>query len=171
MMAWVTDSPTWVNNRPLSLEYRFLSAMQGSLGVGANLNKFTPADFATSKRMIAEYKAIRETVERGSLYRLVVPENGSEQSATEYVGRDGEQTVLFAFLRSSTEYYPYPTLKLRGLDENAMYKLSAFQGKAVSGTPQEASGAYWMNKGLDANLLGDFQAAGFTLERITPAKK
>ncbi len=32
MMAWVTDSPTWVNQRTLSLEYRFLSSMQGSLG-------------------------------------------------------------------------------------------------------------------------------------------
>ena len=37
MMAWVTDSPTWVNKRTLSLEYRFLSSMQGSLGVGAGL--------------------------------------------------------------------------------------------------------------------------------------
>ena len=40
MMAWVTDSPTWVNQRTLSLEYRFLSSMQGSLGIGANLNKW-----------------------------------------------------------------------------------------------------------------------------------
>jgi alpha-galactosidase len=50
MMAWVTDSPTWVNHRTLSLEYRFLSSMQGSLGIGANLNKWTPEDFATAKK-------------------------------------------------------------------------------------------------------------------------
>jgi len=29
MMAWVTDSPNWVNQRSTSLEYRFLSSMQG----------------------------------------------------------------------------------------------------------------------------------------------
>ena len=41
MMAWVTDSPRWVNNRTTSVTYRFLSSMQGSLGVGANLNRWT----------------------------------------------------------------------------------------------------------------------------------
>ncbi len=32
MMAWVTDSPNWVNRRSTSLEYRFLSSMQGGTG-------------------------------------------------------------------------------------------------------------------------------------------
>ena len=35
-MAWVTDSPNSFNHRSTSVEYRFLSSMQGSLGVGAN---------------------------------------------------------------------------------------------------------------------------------------
>jgi alpha-galactosidase len=170
MMAWVTDSPNFVNGRTLSLEYRFLSSMQGSLGIGANLNNFTPGDFAVAKRLIAEYKAIRETVQRGALYRIIPPEDNSEQSATEYVSRDGKRAVVFAFLHSSAERYPYPTLKLRGLDDNAMYKLAAFAGNAVTGTPSVASGAYWMDHGLDANLNGDFQAAGFTLEKAVTAK-
>ena len=49
MMAWVTDSPSWANQRTLSLEYRFLSSMQGSLGIGANLNKWAPEDFTTAR--------------------------------------------------------------------------------------------------------------------------
>src|SRR5690348_10412610 len=49
MMAWVTDSPNWYNGRQTSLSYRFLSAMQGSLGIGANLNKWTGEDFSTAK--------------------------------------------------------------------------------------------------------------------------
>jgi alpha-galactosidase len=170
MMDWVTDSPNFVNRRTLSLEYRFLSAMQGSLGIGANLNKFTPDDFSVAKRLVAEYKAIRETVQRGPLYRIIPPEDGSEQSATEYVSRDGKQAVLFAFLHSSAERYPYPTLKLRGLDENAMYKLAPFAGKAIDRTPSVASGAYWMHHGLDADMFGDFQAAGFTLEEVVNSK-
>jgi alpha-galactosidase len=52
MMAWVTDSPTWVNQRVLSLEYRFLSSMQGSLGIGANLNNWKPEDFTTAKKKV-----------------------------------------------------------------------------------------------------------------------
>jgi alpha-galactosidase len=165
MMAWVTGSPTWVNRRTLSLEYRFLSAMQGSLGLGADLSKWTPADFATAKRMIGQYKAIRQTVQRGLLYRLIEPTNGSEQSATEYVSRDGGQTVVFAFLHSSTELYPYPRLYLRGLQADAQYRLRAMDGTVADGTPAEASGAYWMNHGIDVDLVGDFQCAAFTLER------
>lgn len=166
MMAWVTDSPTWVNHRTLSLEYRFLSSMQGSLGIGANLNKWTPEDFATAKKMVAEYKAIRETVQRGALYRLITPEGDSEQSVTESVSRDGRQAVTFAFLHSSREEYPFPRLHLRGLEENATYRVTALDGKLAADTPAEASGAYWMHRGVDVELRGDFQAAAFTLEKV-----
>jgi alpha-galactosidase len=166
MMAWVTDSPTWVNQRALSLEYRFLSSMQGSLGIGANLNKWTPDDFATAKKMISQYKTVRETVQRGSLYRLITPEHDSEQSVTESVSRNGEQVVLFAFLHSSRELYPFPRLYLKGLDANAVYRVHAMDGKFAADTPTEESGAYWMDHGVDADLRGDFQAAAFTLERV-----
>ncbi len=165
MMAWVTDSPTWVNNRTLSLAYRFLSSMQGSLGIGANLNKWGPDDFATAKTMVAQYKTVRETVQRGSLYRLLTPEHGSEQSVTESVSRDRSQAVLFAFLHSSRENYPFPRVHLEGLDADATYQLSAIDGKVAPDTPQSASGAYWMSRGVDVVLRGDFQAAALTLER------
>ncbi len=41
MMAWVTDSPHWLNKRSTSLTYRMLSSMQGSLGIGANISKWS----------------------------------------------------------------------------------------------------------------------------------
>jgi alpha-galactosidase len=165
MMAWVTDSPTWVNNRSLSLEYRFLSSMQGSLGIGANLNKWTAEDFTKAKQMIEEYKTVRETVQRGDLYRLMPPENGSEQSVTETVSRNGDQVVTFAFLHSSTELFPFPRIFLRGLNEEANYSISALDGRLDAGTPAKASGAYWMHHGVDIDLRGDFRAAAFTLTR------
>jgi alpha-galactosidase len=169
MMSWVTDSPTGLNHRTLSLEYRLLSSMQGSLGVGANLNRWTPEDFSTAKRMIAQYKTIRETVQRGSLYRLITPEHGNEQSATEYVSRDRKEMVVFAFLHSSGELYPYPRLYLCGLDARAVYRVNAMDGKLAPDTLTEASGAYWMQHGIDVNLIGDFQAAVFRLERAKSA--
>lgn len=167
MMAWVTDSPTWVNQRTLSLEYRFLSSMQGSLGIGANLNKWTPEDFATAKKMVSQYKTVRETVQRGSLYRLITPEDKSEQSVTESVSRDRKQAVAFAFLHSSRELYPFPRIYLRGLDADANYRISTLDGKLAADTPASASGAYWMQHGVDAELRGDFKAAAFTLEKTS----
>ncbi len=171
MMAWVTDSPSWMNNRSTSLEYRFLSAMQGSLGVGANLNKWTPEDFATAKKMIAQYKEIRQTIQRGSLYRLISPVNGSEFSVTESVAGDLHEAVVFAFLHSSQMGYAYPQVYLRGLDPDAQYYLRALDGAAGSDTPAVASGAYWMRNGLGVNLRGDFQTAAFLLEKVELARK
>ena len=165
MMAWVTDSPSWMNNRSTSLEYRFLSAMQGSLGIGADLNKWTLEDFATAKTMVAQYKQIRQIVQRGSLYRLISPLNGSEFSATESVSPDLKQAVVFAFLHSSQMGYPFARIYLRGLDPHADYRLRTLDGKAASETPASASGAYWMQNGLSVDLRGDFQAAAFLLEK------
>jgi len=115
--------------------------------------------------MVEEYKTVRETVQRGDLYRLMPPENGSEQSVTETVSRDGDQVVTFAFLHSSTELFPFPRIFLRGLNEEANYSISALDGRLDAGTPTKASGSYWMHHGVDIDLRGNFQAAAFTLTR------
>lgn len=164
MMAWVTDSPNWVNNRTTSLTYRFLSSMQGSLGVGANLNHWTAEDFATAKDLIAAYKGVRETVQHGSLYRLISPRDGSEHSATESVSLDKKQGVLFAMLHSSTMGYPFPRLYLRGLDPKMEYRVSSIAGTLAKDTPAVASGSYWMSHGVDVELRGDFQGAAFRFD-------
>ncbi|MEX1828870.1 alpha-galactosidase [Luteibacter sp. CQ10] len=165
MMAWVTGSPNWVNNRTSSLDFRFLSSMQGGLGIGANLLEWTPADEQTARHYIAEYKTIRATVQRGDLYRLVSPQNRAPWSATESVSTDGKQAVLFAFQRQGEEARPFPTLRLRGLDPKAHYRLRFIHGKAMPGTPEVASGAYWMQHGLDLMLKGDLVAAGAVFTR------
>ena len=170
MMAWVTDSPNWVNGRSTSLKYRFLSAMQGSLGVGAKLSQWTPEDFATAKKMIAQYKHIRQTIQRGDLYRLISPLNGGESSATESVSADLGQAVIFIFLHSSQMGYSFPRVYPRGLDPHAVYNFQVLDGKAASETPASGSGAYWMQHGLDVSLRGDFQAAAFLLGKVEPAQ-
>lgn len=167
MMAWVTDSPNWVNNRTTSLEYRFLSSMQGSLGIGANLNHWTADDFAVAKDMIATYKQIRDTVQHGSLYRLISPQNDSEYSATESVSLNKQQAVLFTFLHSSQKGYPFPHVYLRGLDPTQQYRLHPIHGAKAKDAPESASGSYWMSHGIDVLLQGDFQAAGFILKSTT----
>jgi alpha-galactosidase len=164
MMAWVTDSPHWLNNRSTSLSYRFLSSMQGSLGVGANLNKWVAEDFATSKTLIASYKDIRETVQHGSLYRLISPRDNSEASVTESVSIDRHQAALFAFLHSSQMGYPFPRVFMKGLDPQRNYRITPISGVAAKDTPATASGTYWMSHGIDVELRGDLQAAAFKFE-------
>jgi alpha-galactosidase len=165
MMAWVTDSPHWLNGRATSRTYRMLSSMQGSLGIGANLNHWTPEDFATAKRLIAAYHSVQRTIVRGDLYRLISPRDGSEFSATETVSGDKNQAVVFAFTHSTEEGRGFPLLQLQALDTDAEYKLTWIDGKALAGTPESASGAWWMRHGLQIDLRGDFQAAAFRLDR------
>jgi len=167
MMAWVTDSPHWLNLRSTSLTYRMLSSMQGSLGIGANIAKWTPDEAALAKRLIAAYHQVQPTIVEGDLYRLISPRNGSEFSATETVNAEKSQSVVFAFIHSTQMGRLFPRLKLKGLDVSAQYALSPIEGKPLAGTPAAASGAWWMNHGLDMdiNFRGDFQAAAFRLDR------
>ena len=67
MVAWVTDVPS-MDQRLVPLQYRFLVAMQGALGIGANLAKFSDAEMALSAKLTAFYKTIRTTVQQGRLY-------------------------------------------------------------------------------------------------------
>lgn len=165
MMAWVTDSPSWMDNRSTSLIYRFLSAMQGGLGIGANLNKWTPEEFAAAKLLVSQYKLIRRTVQQGSLYRLISPLNGSNYSVTESVSTNRSQAVAFAFLHSSQMGHPFPRIYLRGLDPGSIYQFHMLDGKASADTPASASGEYWMGAGVQLTMRGDFQASAFTLDR------
>jgi len=167
MMAWVTDSPHWLNHRATSLTYRMLSSMQGSLGIGANIDKWNDEETATAKRLIAAYHKVQPTIVQGDLYRLISPRNGSEFSATQTVSRDKRQSVVFAFIHSTQEQRGFPILKLKGLDPQAQYALTPIEGKAWAGTPEVASGDWWMNHGLemDDDFRGDFKAAAFELDR------
>jgi alpha-galactosidase len=167
MMAWVTDSPHWLNHRTTSLQYRLLSSMQGSLGIGANIAKWNDEEMATAKRLIAAYHQVQPTIVQGELYRLISPRDGSDFSATQTVKPDKSQSVVFAFIHSTQKGRLFPTLKLKGLDPAAQYSLSSIEGKALPGTPAMASGAWWMNHGLemDQEFRGDFQAAAFRLDR------
>jgi alpha-galactosidase len=162
MMDWVTDVPN-LNHRSTPLKYRFLVAMQGSLGIGANLNHWSAKDFDMAKDMIERYKQIRETVQEGNLYRLFSPREGN-LTANQYVSEDGEQAVLFAFLHSQQLLRPAPTIHLRGLDEHALYRVKSIDDKLVDKF-QTVSGSYLLHHGLDLKLGGDFDSTMVVFER------
>ncbi len=167
MMAWVTDVPN-MNNRSVSLQYRFLVAMQGSLAVGANLNKMPEADLAGSKRFVAADKEIRETVQNGLLYRLT-PETDNDFIANQYVAADGRQAAVFAFLHSQQLLSPVTPLHVLGLDDRAIYRVRIMaRGKEPVGTLVEGgslSGAFLMHHGLDLRLHGDYDSVLCILDR------
>jgi len=135
-----------------------------ALGIGANLNKWSAEDSKLAKRMIALDKRIRETVQLGSLYRLLSPRT-NDVTANEYVASNGGQAVLFAFRHSQEYNTPPPTIQLQGLNARAVYKMESIDGKLIDKRP-ELSGAYLMENGLNLNLRGDFDSTAVLLHRI-----
>ncbi|HEX3682665.1 MAG TPA: alpha-galactosidase [Bryobacteraceae bacterium] len=163
MSAWVTDVPN-MNRRSTPLEYRFLVAMQGALGVGANLNKWTQENFDLAAKMIALYKRIRGTVQTGDLYRLLSP-RANDVTANEYVSSHGDQAVLFAFRHAQQYSTPAPAICLRGLEAQAIYKLESSDGKLLD-KQTEVSGAYLMQNGLHLALEDDYDSTAVVLQRL-----
>jgi alpha-galactosidase len=148
------------------LQYRFLAAMQGSLGIGVNLNRWTTEEFTLAKPMIVYYKSISATVQNGSLYRLALATQGNF-SANQYVSPDKSQSVIFAFLHSQQFGRMVSPLLLRGLDESGIYSVSKFDGKAGTTKPTtKLSGAYLMNHGIETELAGDYDSVSFKLDRV-----
>jgi alpha-galactosidase len=162
MSAWVTDVPN-MNGRSTPLQYRFLVAMQGALGIGANLNKWSDADSQLAANMIALYKRIRTTVQYGALYRILSPRL-SDVTANEYISQDGKEGVVFLFRHSQEYQTPAPTVYLEGLDENAIYRVEPAYGK-LRDSGESFSGAYLMRHGIDAVLTDDYSSMAVLLHR------
>ena len=140
-----------------------LPILQGALGVGSNLNKFSEADSTLAANMIAAYKRIRATVQTGDLFRLANPRT-NDVTVNQYVAADGRQAVVFALRHSQQYNTAAPTILLRGLDERALYKVESVNNKLVERAPQ-LSGAYLMRVGLNVNLHGDFDGTAIILDR------
>ncbi|MGW5716035.1 alpha-galactosidase [Amycolatopsis sp. NPDC003865] len=89
MSSWVTDSPGVFDPRPRSLRFRFVTAMAGVLGIGADLSKWTPDQHAEAASLVAVYKSIRDVVHHGVARVLA--------GANQYTSEDGGTVVVLAW--------------------------------------------------------------------------
>lgn len=169
MEDWVTDVPNGTNGRTVPLKFNFLVAMEGSLGIGADLNHWTTDETATATQMIAYYKTVRDTVQNGSLYRLESLRNGGNFAATEYVSKDSSQAVLFAFLHSQEFGNLLPPVRLHGLDGHSLYRIYRINDRS-SERVETFSGDYLMNHGLSLRLTGDYDSTSLRFDKISGAR-
>jgi alpha-galactosidase len=72
--------------------------------------------------------------------------------------------VVFALRHAQQYNTAAPTIRLRGLDERALYKVESVNNKLMERQSQ-LSGAYLMQVGLNVNLRGDFDGTALILER------
>ncbi|WP_376769648.1 alpha-galactosidase [Paenibacillus endophyticus] len=160
MMCWVTESPHGLNGRRLPLSFRFHSAMMGGLGIGANISCWTEEEAAEASRYIALYKQIRSTVTEGSLYRLASFADGNT-AAYQYVSRDGQEAVVFAFQQAQYFGYQETRLKLQGLVPGRSYEVLSENGSGVV-----RHGSNLMQIGIPLGLSGDYASSMVRLKLL-----
>jgi alpha-galactosidase len=151
----VTD-PIDINHRTTSLTYAYHDAMMGMLGIGADILSWSDEKTDEVRGLVARYKEVRETVQFGHVYRLSSPRAG-EITSTQFVHRDGGESVVFAYLHSSRFGLYRSMLRLQGLDPQAMYRVNDEE------TP--VSGQALMKRGLHLDLKGDFVSRMIVIRR------
>jgi alpha-galactosidase len=146
MVCWTTGYDSRIINLPL--EFIFDVAMTGVLGVGDNITQWNDKQKEIAKNKIAEYKSIRQLIQKGDLYRLKSPFEGSKVSF-EYVSKDSTEAVLFCYNLNTTlegaiqEKVTSKELLLKGLDPAAMYQLNDKSNSVLSGEQLMKIGISW----------------------------
>jgi alpha-galactosidase len=95
MSSWVTDEPDRLDTVSTSLEFRFVVAMAGVLGIGADVLAWDAATRARARELVALYREIRPVLHTGEVTRHGAP--GDPAYAVQYTGAD--RTVLLAWAR------------------------------------------------------------------------
>ena len=147
MGSHVSASPNHQMGRTTPIETRGNVAMMGNLGYELDLKSLPQAEKDVIAAQVAHYKEIRPVIQFGKQYRLINPEEGSNEAAVQFVYED---KVVVTYVRTlSTIEIIETTLKLKGLEEEALY--------CLQGTDQVYSGAELMYAGLIAILpQGDY---------------
>ncbi len=153
MEAWVTDAAS----ERIPLDFRFHVAMCGALGVGGNLLHWSEEERQQAAHWIALYKEIRPIVQLGDQFRLLSPQQ-SPFSAVQYMSKDRSEGVLFVFRTHIPEPVMLPPVRLRGLDENALYE--------IEGESETRSGLAWMEQGVPV-MLSDFSSTVLRIRRVS----
>lgn len=145
MRAWVTDIAGI--NKPCSLDFRFHIAMQGALGLGGNLEKYSRSELEICRRNVVLYKEIRPLVQFGDLYRILDADR-DEVLCNQYVSRDKMQAVLFLSARGTRFFKKKMNLRFAGLAPDRAYAFT------LDGVAYKKGGAFLMEVGLPVYVRG-----------------
>ena len=126
--------------------------------VSVDLMKISDDELKEIADYIALAKELRKTVQLGTAYNLMSIYNGNLW-CREYVSKDGEEVLVFIFAPQLTFTYCFPSIKLYGLDKNALYSVDG---------EYTMSGEGLMNKGIDSKVycLGNMGCKLIRIKKI-----
>ena len=167
MAQHVSASPNHQTGRVTPLKFRFDVAMSGRLGMEMQPSSMSDTEKAFAKKAIADYKAIRPTVQSGDLYRLISPYDNKGVASLMYVSPDKDKAVFFSYKLDHFRDQPIPRFTMRGLDKDKTYRFREInipQGASSSYLDgKKASGHMLMNIGFEIPLDGEYASRVYEL--------
>ena len=160
MSSWVTDAAGFFDTRPRSLRFRFVTAMAGALGIGADIRAWTAEQRTQAAGWIAEYKELRGTLHQGEVHLIGSPQD--DTCGVQYSAPDGSHEIVLAWNSGALAGLPLvpgrpDRLRLRGLDPAACYWDEA--------TSTRYSGAHLLHAGLPCPWRAEYDAEAVVLHR------
>jgi alpha-galactosidase len=160
LSSWVTDAAGLFDGRPRSLDFRFVLACAGVLGIGADITRWPEAERAAARAWVARYKTVREVITRGVVYRI----GGVDQPACAVQYVLGDRVVVLAWNTGPLDglgTVPGRDVRLRlgGLVRSGVYRA----GEVTY------SGAHLMAAGLPVRWTREHDAEMVSLTRVETA--
>jgi alpha-galactosidase len=163
MISWVTHEDWHRQNHPLA--YKFDVSMSGILGVGYDITKWDEKEKAVAKEKISRYKEIRETVQFGTLYRLVSPYENN-RSILQFVNKEQTESVVFVYNLAEYPANAIPetekssTVRLRGIRPEKSYEIEGIKGVF--------KGSELLNTGINFPVRGAYKSEIYTIKEVKP---
>ncbi len=121
------------------LAFRLRVAMLGTFGISAPIDRWSPADVATTAAHVALYVSkIRPLLHFGDQYYLTRaprPDGSSDWAAIWYAAKDGTSGVLFAFRLAGTD--ATRAVRLPGLRAGSRYRVTFGSGESLTRSGRE----------------------------------
>lgn len=139
-------------NRNTSVKFRTDVCSSCKLGFDIDLKSLSAEEYQFVKQAVSNYDLMKPVIFDGDLYRLVSPYEGNH-CAINYVSKDQQRAVLFAFDLHPRYMEPLTNVRLQGLDPDRTYTVretNLMPGKKSELTcdGKQYSGDYLMKVGL-----------------------
>lgn len=101
MSSWVTDEVDQVDPEPATFEFRFVVAMAGVLGIGADVLAWSQAERERAAELVNLYREVRSVIHTGRVVRHGSPSD--QVYAVEYGGGPalGDRSCLLVYARGA----------------------------------------------------------------------
>ena len=162
MGAHVSVVPNHQANRVTPIETRANVAMFGTFGYELDLNTLSEEELGKVRGQIEFFKRYREIIHTGDFHRLASPD-GNEQAAWMVVSRDRMTSIGGDYRILLTPNSGDTRLHLRGLDEDARYRVACTGASSIDG--ETFTGAELMRIGMistdgSCGEMGDAEPLG-----------